>query len=86
VSTQIVCDGCGQVGEPTISGRRANGLSGGRPLPDGPFDWCVNCALVAFASVRATTAAGVAAGMTAAAAAYRAAYAENSAIAQRVQL
>jgi hypothetical protein len=57
------CDGCGvrltpypinyRAGhrECVISGRRANDMLGGRPLPDGQFDWCEKCALVAFIAV-----------------------------------
>lgn len=59
MSTIKLCDGCGvQLGgprEPTISGARANGVCGGVPLPSGEFDWCVNCALVAFDAVKNAT-------------------------------
>lgn len=49
-----ICDGCGKPLKtmPTIIGHRANGLTGGRPLPDGDFDWCESCALIAFNAVR----------------------------------
>lgn len=62
------CDGCGaqlsarsggHVDGPEehmplrrIHGERTDGSRGQDPLPDGEFDWCGKCAVVAFAAVR----------------------------------
>jgi hypothetical protein len=61
LSVLTVCDGCGKTWPfveltqrgPVIEGRRANGLCGGRPLPDGDFHWCEDCGKAAFAAVAA---------------------------------
>lgn len=58
---QIHCDGCGatlrrnpgeQAPPAAINGQRVNGLAGGG-LPNGRFDWCLRCAQIAFAAVKA---------------------------------
>jgi hypothetical protein len=56
MSTLISCDGCGHIfGRPglpaAIHGERADG-SGGGGLPSGDFDWCYDCARVAFQAVK----------------------------------
>jgi hypothetical protein len=57
VSVRTVCDGCNEILDPdrfevAITGERSNGMSGGRPLPDGEFHWCRGCAQVAFQAVK----------------------------------
>ncbi len=52
---KLMCDGCGTEIKPgsyhhAITGERANGMGGGG-LPNGRFDWCLNCAQRAFAAV-----------------------------------
>lgn len=50
------CDGCGkEVSPSTIHGKRNDGWQGARPLPDGEFDWCKDCAIAAFAWVNITS-------------------------------
>lgn len=61
----IKCDGCGAEldklpvnhakghREHVIHGERVNGVIGGAPLPNGDFDWCEECAKIAFAAVKA---------------------------------
>jgi hypothetical protein len=54
MSKIIRCDGCGSDlvrDDAVIHGERANGMLGGRPLPDGEFDWCLDCARIAFTAV-----------------------------------
>lgn len=49
----ISCNGCGlEIDKPVVEGRRADGFGGGRPLPDEGFEWCANCALIAFNAVK----------------------------------
>lgn len=50
MSTQILCDGCGNEldeRQVALSGQRANGLLGGG-LPDGEFHLCSICGVIAF--------------------------------------
>jgi hypothetical protein len=55
VSTYLRCDGCGaelSAKRPrVIRGERADGMRGGSHLPDGKFDWCMACTVVAFTAV-----------------------------------
>jgi hypothetical protein len=66
MSQQTVCDGCGKLlslkggtGLPrvAISGERMNGCGGGG-MPDGRFDWCQDCAPIAFQALREARATG----------------------------
>lgn len=56
MSTFKRCDGCGaelnRQQECLIHGQRANGMGGLSPIPDGEFDWCQGCALIAFRAVQ----------------------------------
>lgn len=52
---QLVCDGCGMkfdsYDDPAITGKRADDRRGDE-LPEGRFDWCRKCAVIAFKAVR----------------------------------
>lgn len=62
MSQQTFCDGCGKQlswesgaihpERVAISGERVNQKLGGA-LPDGRFDWCYDCGVIAFAAVKA---------------------------------
>jgi hypothetical protein len=64
--TTTHCNGCGRqlrdednksygLADVVIAGDRANGMCGGL-VPDGHFDWCLTCAQIAFAAVKAARA------------------------------
>jgi hypothetical protein len=64
MSAFMRCDGCGAEicqlpvdhskgqKERLIHGERVNGSQGLSPIPNGEFDWCEDCARVAFSAVR----------------------------------
>jgi hypothetical protein len=63
MSTRIHCDGCGvELGQSRAQPRRENRLIHGQrdehsgqglsPIPNGEFDWCKDCAKIAFTAVR----------------------------------
>lgn len=64
MALQLVCDGCrtplytkddpkpAQAQAAMIEGRRANGMRGGSPVPEGDFHLCERCAKIAFTAVR----------------------------------
>lgn len=67
MATQLVCDGCRvplfrfpnetassdlDNKELLIEGKRANGLGGLDPIPNGEFHWCARCARIAFQALR----------------------------------
>ena len=59
--TTTRCDGCRCELKPgsffhAITGKRANGAGGGG-MPDADFDWCTDCAQVAFGAVKERRAA-----------------------------
>ncbi len=85
MSLLIVCSSCGADVRlrPTVTGDRTDGWSGGRPLPDGEFHWCVNCALLAFASLSAALESARARDLDLQAAVFKAARAVNPSVAAR---
>jgi len=62
--TKTECDGCGtEIGrlpidwargqkEHVIHGERADREGGPSPLPSSKFDWCMDCAKIAFGAVK----------------------------------
>lgn len=63
MSTRLFCDGCGSIlrspgpyeegtKASAISGSLTKGIVGGSPLPSGDFDWCVECAMIAFQALK----------------------------------
>jgi hypothetical protein len=60
VSFVLICDGCGKQlklsSDTAISGKRADGMHGKWPLPNGEFHWCGLCAQIAFRAVESAKA------------------------------